>query len=73
MASPKFETLTQPVSTSQQRVSQQDIIPAAVKTRNVFIPRKGNGYIQIDHANNRIIINDGTTDRILIGFDREGF
>jgi hypothetical protein len=73
MASPKFETLSQPASTGKSRISQQDIIPAAVKTRNVFIPRKGKGYIQIDHANNRIIINDGTTDRILLGFQEDGF
>lgn len=31
------------------------------------------GYIQIDGPNKRIIINDGTTDRVLIGYDADGF
>lgn len=33
----------------------------------------GNGNVKIDGANKRIIINDGTYDRILIGYQAGGF
>jgi len=33
----------------------------------------GEGNVKIDGANKRIIINDGTNDRILIGFQSGGF
>ncbi|HEX9063137.1 MAG TPA: hypothetical protein VF941_23435 [Clostridia bacterium] len=31
------------------------------------------GYIKIDAVNSRIIINDGTVDRVIIGFLKGGF
>jgi hypothetical protein len=33
----------------------------------------GSGNVVIDGANKRIIINDGTDDRVLIGYDSGGF
>ena len=33
----------------------------------------GTGNVKIDGANKRIIINDGTNDRILIGYQSGGF
>jgi len=33
----------------------------------------GSGNVKIDGVNKRIIINDGTNDRILIGFQSGGF
>jgi hypothetical protein len=33
----------------------------------------GNNNIIIDGENRRIIINDGTNDRVLIGFQQDGF
>ena len=33
----------------------------------------GDGNVKIDGANKRIIINDGTNDRVLIGYDSGGF
>jgi len=33
----------------------------------------GNDNVKFDGANKRIIINDGTDDRVLIGFDSGGF
>lgn len=33
----------------------------------------GSEYIKIDGKNRRIIINDGTYDRILIGYQKNGF
>lgn len=33
----------------------------------------GGGYIRIDSANKRIIINDGINDRVLIGYQSGGF
>lgn len=33
----------------------------------------GDGNIKIDGANKRIIINDGTNDRIIIGYQLNGF
>ena len=33
----------------------------------------GSGNVKIDGANKRIIINDGTDDRVLIGYDSGGF
>ena len=31
------------------------------------------GYVLIDGANNRIVVNDGTVDRVLIGYLANGF
>jgi len=33
----------------------------------------GTGYVKLDGQNNRIIINDGNVDRILIGYHLNGF
>jgi hypothetical protein len=33
----------------------------------------GSGYIRLDGENNRIIINDGTNDIILLGYQAGGF
>lgn len=33
----------------------------------------GSKYIKIDGKNRRIIINDGTYDRVLIGYQKNGF
>lgn len=33
----------------------------------------GNNKIKIDGQNARIIVNDGTTDRIIIGYLKDGF
>jgi len=33
----------------------------------------GSGYVKLDGQNNRIIINDGNVDRILIGYQLNGF
>ena len=33
----------------------------------------GGAYVKLDGANTQILINDGTVDRILIGFDSGGF
>lgn len=33
----------------------------------------GSGYTRIDGVNNRIMVNDGTNDRILIGYQQNGF
>ena len=33
----------------------------------------GDANVKIDNANRRIIISDGTDDRVLIGFDLGGF
>lgn len=30
-------------------------------------------YVKIDGKNRRIVVNDGTDDRILIGYDQGGF
>lgn len=33
----------------------------------------GDASVKIDPANRRIIISDGTNDRVLIGYDEDGF
>lgn len=33
----------------------------------------GGGYVRVDSVNKRIIVNDGVTDRVLIGFQEAGF
>ena len=33
----------------------------------------GSGYLLIDAENSRIIVNDGTNDRVLMGYDSGGF
>lgn len=40
---------------------------------NIRVGNKGAGSVLIDGQNNRIIINDGTYDRILIGYQEGGF
>lgn len=47
-----------------------EIRSGSVVTGEVIV---GDNRIIIDGANRRIIINDGTTDRVLIGFQKNGF
>lgn len=39
----------------------------------VDIGSSSSGFVRIDGENNRIIVNDGTNDRILIGYQSAGF
>jgi hypothetical protein len=47
-----------------------DVIQAGTITTTINV---GGSNITIDGANNRIIVNDGTVDRILIGYLSGGF
>lgn len=35
--------------------------------------KSGGGYVRVDSKNKRIIVNDGNTDRVLIGYQEGGF
>ena len=47
-------------------VTPQDILSGVLPGNTVI--QIGSNNIKIDGANRRIIINDGTTDRVIIGF-----
>lgn len=49
-----------------------EIMSGSVVTGTVYVGDT-NGNVRIDGANKRIIINDGTHDRVIIGFQSGGF
>lgn len=67
------------------RVDMQGNLVASAATFGEYISKAGasqaltgdfnlnDGNVKIDGANKRILINDGTNDRILIGFQSGGF
>jgi hypothetical protein len=69
------------------RIGQRDILPTRVTNRLIkdigvnkittgtltVAMNVGDGNVVIDGENKRIIINDGTNDRILIGYQENGF
>ena len=64
--------LRQPISQDTIYANQYDGQANREKTINstLFL---GNGLVKIDGANKRIIISDGTNDRVLIGYQEGGF
>lgn len=38
-----------------------------------FYDTEGNVVVTIDGVNKRIVVNDGSNDRVLIGYDEGGF
>lgn len=57
---------------ADRKVYAKDIMGGSLKgvTELLF---GGDSSVKIDNANRRILINDGTHDRVLIGFDESGF
>lgn len=55
----------------ENRITPRDLFASGTLPGNTTI-RIGDN-IQIDGANRRIIVSDGTTDRVLIGYDEGGF
>lgn len=57
------------------RIGQRDIASRSLKAQNsaVLFGNKRDGFLQIDYINKRIIVNDGTNDRVLFGFQKDGF
>lgn len=55
-----------------RKVYAKDIMGGSLKgvTEMLF---GGDASVRIDNANRRIIINDGTDDRVLLGYDAGGF
>jgi len=62
------------VTATQISGTQLDVVATNTGTLNVdeYI-NVGESNVKIDGANKRILINDGTDDRILIGFQQNGF
>jgi hypothetical protein len=48
-------------------------IKAGTVTVGINLGTLGSGYLKLDGANNRITVNDGSDDRILIGYQSGGF
>lgn len=48
-------------------------IPKASNSTLSGVISVGNGNVKIDGVNKRIIINDGTNDRVLLGYQASGF
>ena len=61
---------TNVISQSKIKNLTANVIQAGTITTTINI---GGANVFIDGANNRIIINDGTVDRILIGYLASGF
>lgn len=58
------------ISTKKVRSISADKLSAGTVVVAIDI---GNGNISLDGENNRIIINDGTDDRVLLGYQSGGF
>jgi hypothetical protein len=54
-------------------VLADQILTSTLTTQVNVGTASGSAYVRLDGVNNRIIINDGTTDRILIGYQLGGF
>lgn len=50
-----------------------DKIGAGTVIVSINLGTVATGYIKLDGANNNIVVNDGTVDRILMGYDAGGF
>ncbi len=52
-----------------RRVSSKDIISQNLKGSNtaIILGDLTHGFIKLDYANRRIIVNDGANDRVVIG------
>lgn len=59
-------------SSDRDRITPRNLATSGVLPGNTVI-QIGTSNIKIDGANRRIIISDGTTDRIIIGFLSGGF
>lgn len=55
-----------------RKVYAKDIMGGSLKgvTELLF---GGDSSVKIDNANRRLVINDGDNDRVLIGYDKDGF
>lgn len=61
------------ISPSRMQYITADKIAAGTVIVALNVGSSTTGYIKIDGANKRIVINDGTTDRIYFGYDSGGF
>lgn len=61
------------VTTAKILSLSADKITTGDLTVQVDVGTAGSGYVRIDGANTRILVNDGTNDRILIGYQASGF
>ena len=61
------------VTTAKILSLSADKITTGDLTVAVDVGSSGTGYVRIDGENNRILVNDGTNDRILIGYQAGGF
>ena len=59
-------------ATKVRSVFAGNILAGTVKV-GLNLGSSSTGYILLDGANNRIIINDGTVDRVILGFLSSGF
>lgn len=59
-------------ATKVRSVFAGNILAGTVKV-GINLGSSSSGFILLDGANNRIIINDGTVDRIVFGFLSGGF
>lgn len=64
-----------PIEARKRRLDQRGIASTGVRSQNtqIILGNPKDGYLKIDYQNKRIIINDGTNDRVLIGFQSGGF
>jgi hypothetical protein len=50
-----------------------DKILAGTISVAIGLGTEGTGYIKLDGGNNNIVVNDGSNDRVLIGYQLNGF
>jgi len=63
---PKIENTPQIYPQQDQKILPRNVFASGTLPGNTVI-RIGDKNIKIDGANSRILISDGTTDRVLIG------
>jgi len=70
---PELEIPTAPADTqADSRILPRNIFTSGTLPGNTVI-RIGDANVVIDAANRQIRINDGTNDRVLLGFQQNGF
>lgn len=70
---PKLSPITDIYAQSRSRVLPRNMSSAGMLPGTTVLRIGGDENVLIDGANRRIIISDGTNDRVLIGWQESGF
>lgn len=69
---PELEPVVQDTTAQDTRILPRNIFASGTLPGNTVI-RVGEANLTIDGENRRILLNDGTNDRIILGYSSGGF